>query len=80
MIGVSPAINPQHCFLEGGIFMTLLDRLLVQTFTRIFQPAEPVLEIGSHQLKAGGDAYHDLRPFFSGRKYIGSDLFAWSWG
>ncbi|HEX4969324.1 MAG TPA: class I SAM-dependent methyltransferase, partial [Nitrospiraceae bacterium] len=54
--------------------MTELDRLLVQTFTRVFQPGEPVLEIGSHQLKAGGDPSHDLRPFFPGRKYIGSDF------
>ena len=74
MVGVSFAVNPQHCFLEERIFMTLLDRLLVQTFTRIFQPGEPVLEIGSHQLKAGGDESHDLRPLFPGRKYIGSDF------
>jgi hypothetical protein len=54
--------------------MTLLDRVLVQTFVRLFQLGEPVLEIGSHQLKAGGDPYQNLRPFFPGRKYIGSDF------
>ena len=61
--------------------MTLLDRLLVQTFTRIFQPGEPVLEIGSHQLKAGGDeSYHDLRPFVPRKEIYRIGFFDWSWG
>ena len=75
MVGVSFAVNPQHCFLEERIFMTLLDRLLVQTFTRIFQPGEPVLEIGSHQLKAGGDESHDLRPFVPSKEISSDRIF-----
>lgn len=54
--------------------MTLLDRVLVKTFAKIFGPVEPVFEIGSHQLREGGNPYQDLRPFFSGKKYIGSDF------
>ncbi|MDF0643515.1 MAG: hypothetical protein P0111_05760 [Nitrospira sp.] len=54
--------------------MTLLDRLLVQAFVKIFDCHEPVFEIGSHQLQEGGNPYQDLRPFFPGRKYIGSDF------
>ena len=54
--------------------MTLLDRLLVQAFVKIFRGSEPIFEIGSHQLREGGNPYQDLRPFFSGRKYIGSDF------
>ena len=54
--------------------MTLLDRVLVQTFVTIFQGREPIFEIGSHQLREGGNPYQDLRPFFPGKKYIGSDF------
>jgi len=54
--------------------MTLLDRLLVQTFVKVFHCSEPVFEIGSHQLREGGNPYQDLRPFFPGKKYIGSDF------
>ena len=54
--------------------MTLLDRVLVQTFVKIFQGREPIFEIGSHQLREGGNPYQDLRPFFPGKKYIGSDF------
>ncbi|HKT34260.1 MAG TPA: methyltransferase domain-containing protein [Nitrospira sp.] len=54
--------------------MTLLDRLLVQTFVKIFSVSEPVFEVGSHQLREGGNAYQDLRPFFIGKKFIGSDF------
>ncbi|BFU93760.1 MAG: hypothetical protein NTNFB02_04820 [Nitrospira sp.] len=54
--------------------MTLLDRLLVQVFVKIFDCHDPVLEIGSHQLQEGGNPYQDLRPLFPGRKYIGSDF------
>ena len=54
--------------------MTLLDRLLVQTFVKTFQVREPIFEIGSHQLREGGNPYQDLRPFFRGKKYIGSDF------
>ena len=54
--------------------MTLLDRVLVQTFVKIFQVREPIFEIGSHQLREGGNPYQDLRPLFPGKKYIGSDF------
>src|SRR5262245_48493612 len=54
--------------------MTLLDRLLVQTFAKVFQVREPILEIGSHQLREGGNPYQNLRPFFQAKKYIGSDF------
>ncbi len=54
--------------------MTLLDRLLVQAFVKNFRGSEPVFEIGSHQLREGGNPYQDLRPFFPGRRYIGSDF------
>ena len=54
--------------------MTLIDRLLVQAFTESFEFHEPVLEIGSHQLKPAGDPNQDLRPHFQDKKYIGSDL------
>jgi len=72
--GGSRAVNAPQCFVGGRIFMTLLDRLLIQTCVKLFQLGDPVLEIGSHQLKEGGNPYQDLRPFFPGRKYIGSDF------
>jgi len=57
-----------------GDGMTLLDRLLVQAFVNNFRGSEPIFEIGSHQLREGGNPDQDLRSFFCGRKYIGSDF------
>lgn len=54
--------------------MTLLDRLIVEAFVKAFEFEDPILEIGSHQLKPGGDPNMDLRVFFPGRKYLGCDL------
>ena len=54
--------------------MREIDRLLVQAFAESFPIEGPIVEIGSHQLQDGGNAWQDLRPMFSGKKYIGCDI------
>jgi SAM-dependent methyltransferase len=45
----------------------------VRLFSEIFEPAGPVVEIGSLYLP-GHDALCNLRPCFKGREYIGCDI------
>ncbi len=52
--------------------MDALTRALVQSAVEVFQPPEPVLEVGSLQVQA--EAVGDLRPLFGGRTFIGCDM------
>jgi SAM-dependent methyltransferase len=53
--------------------MRMIDRILVSLFAEAFELGDPILEIGSHQL-AAGDPNMDLRSYFPGKRYIGSDM------
>ena len=48
-------------------------KFFVKTCSRVFDPPEPILEIGSLQVP-GQVGYADLRPFFAGKNYIGCDM------
>jgi len=48
-------------------------KLFVKTVSEIFSLQEPIFEIGSLQVP-GQEGYADLRPFFSGKRYIGCDM------
>ena len=52
--------------------MDLLTRALVQSALKVFQPPEPVLEVGSLQVQ--GEAVGDLRPLFRGKAFLGCDM------
>jgi SAM-dependent methyltransferase len=45
----------------------------VQAFAEVFRPQGPVLELGSYQ-HLGLGAYTDVRPFFPGKEYVGTDI------
>src|SRR5689334_2026944 len=48
----------------------------VRLFVETFEPAGPVLELGSY-LYLGLDGYPNVRPLFPGRDYVGTDI---RWG
>jgi hypothetical protein len=50
--------------------MREIDVFLVQQFSECFRPSEPILEIGSRLLENGTD----LRKFFLGKSYFGTDF------
>lgn len=45
----------------------------VRLFAEAFQPSGPILEVGSLYVP-GAEGLSDLRPFFSGRPYVGCDI------
>jgi len=45
---------------------------LVESTVAVFDPPDPVLEIGSLQVQ--GEAVGDLRPLFAGRTFVGCDM------
>lgn len=45
----------------------------VKVFAGVFDPAGPVLELGSH-FPPDWESLCNLRPYFAGRKYVGCDL------
>jgi SAM-dependent methyltransferase len=49
-----------------------LTRSLVEAALAVFDPPEPVLEVGSHQVQ--GEATGDLRPACRGRRFVGCDM------
>jgi SAM-dependent methyltransferase len=48
-------------------------KTFVSCCSHVFNPQEPIVEIGSLQVE-GQMGYADLRPFFQGKKYIGCDM------
>jgi SAM-dependent methyltransferase len=49
-----------------------LTRALVESVVAVFNPPDPVLEIGSLQVQEG--AVGDLRAIFAGRQFVGCDM------
>jgi SAM-dependent methyltransferase len=49
-----------------------LTRALVESALAVFEPPDPVLEVGSLQVQ--GEAVGDLRPLFRNRAFIGCDM------
>src|SRR5579872_4723320 len=45
----------------------------VRLMAEEFDPAGPIVEVGSYYL-AGSEKLSDLRPYFPGREYIGCDV------
>lgn len=52
--------------------MDALTRALVEAAVAVFEPPDPVVEIGSLQVQEG--AVGNLRPVFAGRQFIGCDM------
>jgi len=48
-------------------------KVFVQICSKIFDPPEPIFEIGSLQV-SGQEGYADLRPLFQGKTYVGCDM------
>jgi SAM-dependent methyltransferase len=48
-------------------------RKSIQLFAETFEPAEPIVELGSYYMP-GYESLSDLRPYFPGRQYIGCDI------
>lgn len=46
---------------------------LAKVFSEVFPIQEPILEIGSYQVD-GQEGIINLRPYFSGKKFIGTDM------
>lgn len=45
----------------------------VKVYSKIFNPSEPIIEIGSMQV-SGQEDFADLRPYFRGKIYVGCDI------
>jgi SAM-dependent methyltransferase len=48
-------------------------REAVRLFVEVFEPHPPILELGAYQTLGLG-AYPDVRPYFAGLEYVGTDI------
>ena len=80
IVGVSRAVNVQECFLGGRIFMTLLDRLLVQTVVRTFRTWRTSSRDRLPSTQGRWKSVSGSEAIFPRKEIYRIGFFAWPWG